>query len=382
MRSVGSFFLSVEAMDPGIGLCFRAGVLCIAMIWILGCGSLATARSSTLSAISNPASPHHTDYLEYRQGRLTEAQLMDRLPHIAMVGDSLSRDFYVSSFLSCVWRSKMNHGHDWFLDTDASANSVYSLYERLAQETPLVACEYSSVGGKVDSGGGGNRFLRSWFPLHFSQQTDLILQEKRFPDLVLLWIGHNNLNWVSMVDPRRQEDVETGLQNIVARFRKDYARQLGRLVERAQDQKQRRAVIVFGLVNFKSFFEARDAAEQLRKENPKLYPYFEVDYQHYESMKPEYRANMVKLALMINEELRAMVGEFNRKLGGDSQVRLEYSDALATFDLSDVEMIHRIDAWHPSSKGHSALAEAAFGALRPSLNFLGIVPLQKNTDSR
>jgi len=158
--------------------------------------------------------------------------------------------------------------------------------------------------------------------------------------------------------------------------------QLGRLVERAQEQKQRRAFIVFGLVNFKSFFEARDAAEQLRKENPKLYPYFYVDYKHYESMKPEYRANMVKLALIINEELRAMVGEFNSKLGGDSPVRLEYSDALATFDLSDVEMIHRMDAWHPSAKGHSALAEAAFGALRPSLNFLGIVPLQNNADSR
>src|SRR4030043_450091 len=68
---------------------------------------------------------------------LTEAQLMDHLPHIAMVGDSLSRDFYVSSLVSCVWRSKMNHRHNWFLDTDASANSVYSLYERLAQETPM-----------------------------------------------------------------------------------------------------------------------------------------------------------------------------------------------------------------------------------------------------
>ena len=382
MRSVGSFFLSVKAMNPGIGLCFLAGVLCIGMLWISGCGSLATARSSTLSAISNPASPHNTDYLEYQQGRLTEAQLMDRLPHIAMVGDSLSRDFYVSSFVSCVWRSKMNHGHDWFLDTDASANSVYSLYERLAQETPLVACEYSSVGGRVDSGGGGKRFFGSWFPLHFSQQTDLILEEKRFPDLVLLWIGHNNLNWVRSVDPRQQENVETGLQKIVANFRKGYTLQLGRLVERARDQKQRRAFIVFGLVNFKSFFEARDAAEKLRKDNPKLYPYFEVDYQHYESMKPEYRANMVKLALMINEELRAMVGEFNRKLGGDSPVRLEYSDALATIDLSDAESLHRIDAWHPSSKGHTMLAEAAFGALRPSLNFLGIVPLQKNTDSR
>ena len=383
MRSVGSFFLSVEAMDPGIGLCFRAAVLCMGMIWLSGCGSLATARSSTLSAISNPASPHHTDYLEYQQGRLTEAQLMDRLPHMAMVGDSLSRDFYVSSSLvSMVWRSKMNHGCDWFLDTDASANSVYSLYERLSQETPLVACEYSSVGGSVDSGGGGNRFLGSWLPLSFSQQTDLILAEKRFPDLVLLWIGHNNLHWEWFVDPRRPEDIETGLQKMATNFRQDYTRQLGRLVERALDQKQRRAFIVFGLVNFKSFFEARDAAEQLRKENPKLYPYFDAGYQRYESMKPEYRGNMVKLALMINEELRAMVGEFNRKLGGDSPVRLEYSDALATFDLSDVEMIHRMDAWHPSSKGHSALAEAVFGALRPSLNFLGIVPLQKNADSR
>jgi lysophospholipase L1-like esterase len=382
MRSVGSFFLSVEAMNPGIGLWFRAAVLCIGMLWITGCGSLTTARSSTLSAISNPASPHHTDYLEYQQGRLTKAQLLDRLPHIAMVGDSLSRDFYVSSLVSMIWRSKMNHGRDWFLDTDPSANSVYSLYERLAQETPLVAWEYSSAGGKVDSGGGGKRFLWFWYPLSFSQQTDLILEEKRFPDLVLLWIGHNNLHWEWVVDPRRPEEIETGLQKMAANFRQDYERQLGRLVERAREQKQRRAFIVFGLVNFKSFFEARDAAERLRKENPKLYPYFEVGYKHYESMKPEYRGNMVKLALMINEELRAMVGEFNRELGGDSPVRLEYSDALATADFSDVECLNRVDAWHPSVKGHGVLAEAAFGALRPSLNFLEIVPLQNNTDSR
>ena len=164
MRSVGSFFLSVKAMNPGIGRCFRAGVLCIGMLWILGCGSLVTARSSTLSVISNPASPHHTDYLEYQQGRLTEAQLLDRLPHIAMIGDSLSRDFYISSIASMVWRSKMNHRRDWFLDTDPSANSVYSLYERLARETPLVACEYSSVGGKVDSGGGRKRSSGPGFP--------------------------------------------------------------------------------------------------------------------------------------------------------------------------------------------------------------------------
>ena len=157
---------------------------------------------------------------------------MDRLPHIAMVGDSLSRDFYVSSLVSMIWRSKMNHGCDWFLDTDASASSIHSIYERLAQETPVVACEYSSVGGRVDSGGGGHWFCGSWYPFNFSQQVDLILKEQRFPDLVLIWIGHNNLHWEWVVDPRRPEEIEIGLQKMAANFRQDYARQLGRLVER------------------------------------------------------------------------------------------------------------------------------------------------------
>ncbi|MGC1404619.1 MAG: hypothetical protein WA974_17030, partial [Thermodesulfobacteriota bacterium] len=255
MKYIGSFFLSVQTMELGIGMGFGALALGIGMILISGCGSLLTARANTLSTVSDPASPHNGDYLEYQQGDLTKAQLLDRLPHIAMIGDSLSRNFYVSSLPSCVWRSKMNHGHDWFLDTDPSADSIYSVYERLAQETPLVACEYSSVGGRVDSGGGGQRFLGSWFPLSFSQQVDLILKEKRFPDLVLIWIGHNNLHWEWFVDPHRPEEIDIGLQKMAANFRKDYERQLGRLVERAREQKQRRAFIVFGLINFKSFFE-------------------------------------------------------------------------------------------------------------------------------
>jgi lysophospholipase L1-like esterase len=382
MRPVGSFFLAVLARYPGIGRRFRAGVLCIGMIWLSGCGSLVAARSSTLLGISNPGYPHHADYLEYQQGRLTKAQLTDRLPHVAMIGDSLSRDFYVSSIVSMIWRSKMHHRCNWFLDTDPSANSAYSLYERLAQETPLAACEYSSVGGWVDAGENRQRVLGSWFVFSFSQQVDLILAEIRFPDLVLIWIGHNNLRWTLSVDPHRPEEIETGLQKMAVLFRENYKRQLGRLVERAREQKERRAIIVFGLVDMNSFFEARDAAEQLRKKNPKLYPYFDVVLQRFESTKPEYRANMAKLALMYNEELRAMVGDFNRELGGDSPMRLEYSDALAAIDFSDVEVLQPIDAWHPSAKAHNLLAEAAFGALRPSLDFLEIVPLQKNADLR
>lgn len=350
----------------------RAAACGVGMLWVSGCSSLNCVNSSTLSTILDPASAHHADYLEYQQGRLTKAQLLDRLPYIALIGDSLSRDFFVSSFISSLWRSKMNHRRDWFLDVDASTNSVYSVYEHLERVTPLVASEYASVGGHVDSGAKVSRFLECWWPQRFSQQVDLILRNKRFPDLLMIWIGHNNLDWVTSVDSSQRDHAEDYLGKTADAFRQKYARQLGRLVDRAQDQKQRNAIIVFGLVNFRTFFVARDAAEELRRNDPRLYPYFEVDYQRFESMKPEYRGNMVKLALMMNEKLRDLVGEFNQQLAGDSLVRLEYSDALATVDISAADLIHPMDAWHPSPKGHSVLAVAAYGALGPSLNFLGI----------
>ena len=46
--------------------------------------------------------------------------------------------------------------------------------------------------------------------------------------------------------------------------------------------------------------------------------------------------------------------------------------ALATADLSRAELLHPIDGWHASVKGHNVLAEAAFSDLKPSLDFLGI----------
>jgi hypothetical protein len=74
---------------------------------------------------------------------------------------------------------------------------------------------------------------------------------------------------------------------------------------------------------------------------------------------------------MVNEELRDMVRELNRGAGAPN-LRLQYSDALATADLSRVELLHPVDAWHASVEGHNVLAEAAFRDLGPSLEFLGL----------
>jgi hypothetical protein len=66
------------------------------------------------------------------------------------------------------------------------------------------------------------------------------------------------------------------------------------------------------------------------------------------------------------------VSELNRELADKTKVRLQYSDALATADLSRVELLHPIDGWHASVEGHNVLADAAFRDLGPTLEFLGI----------
>ena len=76
---------------------------------------------------------------------------------------------------------------------------------------------------------------------------------------------------------------------------------------------------------------------------------------------------------MANEELRKMVEALNRELVQQTEhIQLRYSNALAAADLSRAELLHPIDGWHASVEGHNALADAAFGDLKPSLDFLGI----------
>jgi hypothetical protein len=147
-----------------------------------------------------------------------------------------------------------------------------------------------------------------------------------------------------------------------------------RLIEGARTRRQRVAVVVYGLVNFEAYFKGRETAERLRSQDPTRYPHLETTYKYFTSFRPFYRWNLIRLAAMVNEELRSMVSELRRELGENVNVQVRYSDALATADLSRVELLHAVDGWHASAEGHNVLAEAAFSDLGPSLKFLGIKP--------
>jgi lysophospholipase L1-like esterase len=325
-----------------------------------------------LERISEPASRFHSDYLAYRNGEITQAELITRLPHVAMVGDSVCTGVYISSTWGTFWRARTCRGNNWFLDTNPAPSGIQSVSKRLEKFSPFVAIECAGIGALVDHEGQRQNFFRRILRTrNFSGQIGDLLTMKRFPDLILISIGHNNVDWAWRSPTSELEQPESRLQRQSQDLRENFMRQMRRLIDPACIQRRRIAIMVYGLVNFQSYFIGREIAEHLRAQDASRYPHLQTTYKYFKSFRPAYRSNLVRLARMVNEELRAMVRELNRELTDNTNVRLQYSDALSTADLSRVELLHPIDGWHASVEGHDVLAEAAFRDLGPSLEFLG-----------
>jgi lysophospholipase L1-like esterase len=326
-----------------------------------------------LERIADPESPLHPDYLAYRNGEITRGELISRLPHVAMLGDSVCMGIYISSAWSTFWRSRSSRGKNWFLDLDA-ASSICSVSKNLETITPLVAIECAGVGALVDHQHGRQNLLRRILGTrNFSGQIGKLLQARRFPELILISIGHNNVDWAWRCPANELEEADERLKRLSEDFRQNYTRELRRLLQHAQTQQHRVAIVVFGLINFDSYFEGRAAVERLRESDRRLYPHLETTYKYFISFHPAYRRNLIQLTALMNEQLRAMVETLNRECADETEhIQLRYSNALATADLSRAELLHPIDGWHASVEGHNALASAAFSDLVSSLDFLGI----------
>ena len=331
--------------------------------------------ANVLERIAEPASRFYSDYLAYRNREITWAELVARLPHVAIIGDSVCTGVYVSSVLSTFWRARTCCGNNWFLDSNFSPASIRSVSRRLEKVSPFVALEYAGIGALVDREGERlNFFRRILRTRNFSGQLGQLLAAERFPDLVLIAIGHNNIDWAWRCPPSELDQPERRLRRQTQHFRENFERQMRRLIEGARRQRHRVAVVVYGLVNFEAYFKGREIAERLRRQDPGWYPHLETTYKYLRSFRPVYRSNLIRLARMVNEELRAMISELNCDLADNVNVQVRYSDALATADLSRAELLHPVDGWHASVEGHNVLAEAAFSDLGPSLEFLGIRP--------
>ena len=326
-----------------------------------------------LRRIAEPLSRFHSDYLAYWNRKITWHELIERLPHVAMIGDSVCTGVYISSIWSTFWRARTCRGNSWFLDTNPAPPGIRSVSKKLEEFAPFVAIECAGIGALVDHEGQRQNFFRRILRTrNFSGQIGDLLATRRFPDLILISIGHNNVDWAWRSPRGELQHPESRLQRQSQELRENFARQMRRLIDHAGMQDHPVAVVVYGLVNFESYFQGREIAERLRTQDTSRYPHLETTYKYLTSFRPAYRSNLIRLARMVNEELREMVSELHREFTDSAKVQVRYSDALATADLSRAELLHPIDGWHASIEGHNVLAEAAFADLGPSLEFLGI----------
>src|SRR6266480_876581 len=212
--------------------------------------------ANVLDRIGEPGSRFYPDYLAYRNREITRAELVARLPHVAMIGDSVCTGVYVSSVLSTFWRARTCSGNNWFLDTGPSRAGIRSVSKRLEELTPFVAMEYAGIGALVDHENERQNFFRRILRTrNFSGQIGQLLATERFPDLVLIAIGHNNVDWAWRSPRSELEQPERRLQRQSRNFRENFARQMRRLIEGALKQQHRVAVVVYGLINFEGYFK-------------------------------------------------------------------------------------------------------------------------------
>jgi hypothetical protein len=264
---------------------------------------------------------------------------------LACIGDSLSTGFSVRSPLASVWAARFRRTQGWF---DGTAPGLRSLASRLRETLPVNARSLATVSAHALPVVRSLISHRLFGTRHLAGQIDAVLAQPCLPDIVLMWIGHNDLDYV-VGGHRDFQALAAGIAGAVWS-------QADRLCRNARFAAGPRLVVVFGLVGFARFFLARDRAADLRSANPHLYPHFNDGYAVFPSMLPASRAGMIETALMTNACLRARLDEVPPERG---LVRLVYSDALFATDLSRADTLADSDAWHPSVHGHNLLAESA-----------------------
>jgi hypothetical protein len=274
---------------------------------------------------------------------------------IAAIGDSLTTGFHVSSPLGMIWLARARVLRNWFVDTSGSIDSVF---ERLGRTRTVVAYQYSTVAANVDSGSQKTLVDRLLATRHFSEQVTRVRRLPRFPDVVLVWIGHNNLDWAEHLHLKGSYS-DSVLERLKDQFVESFRHQLLRLVAGAASARHPVGIVVFALVDFSRFFAARRKAEKIRQESGRQYPRFSDGYLYFASLRPEHSSGMIQLAAAINRELSGLVDRLCSK-GLPLHVVLRYSTALHDADISSEVALSSVDAWHPSLVGHSLLAASAY----------------------
>jgi hypothetical protein len=331
------------------------------LLWL----SVAVDRKSYLDSVECLRRQRYRRYHGPTDRLVPRVRLQTSERTISLIGDSLSTAFCVTSPPAMLFRMWRRWQPNWFLGLGQHENLNLSVLERICAFGPARGIQHASVSARVDAGDARSLLDRLTDTWHFSHQVDELLSGS-FPDILLIWIGHNDVDW----KPQKDDCTHDSLVTLADIFVGRYEIQLRRLLNAALADAKTTVVVVFGLIDFRSFFEARKEAECRRDRDRRLFPYMETDYRYFVSMKPEFREGMIKLADIYNQRLSLLCQKVSEELSG-TNVRVVYSNAMAEIKIDCADFLSPIDAWHPSVRGHSIVAQGAFPIVCRQAHFLG-----------
>lgn len=259
-------------------------------------------------------------------------------PDIVLFGDSLCTSFYVSKVPETMLRARRSANKGgWPELTGLNINPYTSVSAYLDPCPPSIRLRSKLVLGAKS--------------IH--QKIKFFVKENNVhPRVYLTALGHNNLDWKADILKRKMT---------FAKFLKVYPQEIAEKTIESQKLIIRKMprpnsdlpqkILISGLVNFEEFFV-------IRKKRV-----VEVGIQYsglaediFESLRPEYQKNLLKLRNQINEKLEEEVKR-QREFFKSYNYDLQYVDFYQNLPLIDPKILHESDSWHLSEHGHRYFAD-------------------------
>ena len=307
-----------------------------------------------------------------------EGNPLTRPLSVALLGDSLSWDFFFRGNTQSKWKSvvadtsialsikagNMGYLGGWFSDTQVGLPE--SFIEKVGRNLSVI----HSVNYAVPMANLGVR--QDWRERAIGMMSFLdqvkFMKKRLPPSVTIVWIGHNELDW------RRYTSVfdlnSAFIQRLINKVNNDYQRgfdTLNHFLSKNIREGEERVVVYMGLVNLDSFFKERNRCLTQKNKNSSLYPYFyPAEERAYLSLKKEHSEGMIQWGLELNRKIKDLVEFYQAH--PQRGLYVYYSQAFAGITPKEMQgALHPKDAWHPSIKGHHLLAEKAFESIAPIL---------------
>ncbi|MBS1959456.1 MAG: DUF1573 domain-containing protein [Bdellovibrionales bacterium] len=300
--------------------------------------------------------------------------LIRKLPKFVWIGDSLSKDFYVSSnLLGTLSRVRNNNQSDLFFDQ--ANDDVTSFSELVSAQQPAYFVNLARPGASIAR------------PLSFTDrkvirkknlrdQINNVLSMLDTPDYIGIWLGHNDLDWRADISPNQTFDEfkNATLDRVSKTLVADLKFLIGGLKGGLKKEDKKVAIMVYGIGNIEEYLlRARPVVDKLHAQNPKIYPNSQGPvYSQCPSLRPENRAKLIEMYRAMSQKLQSAVNDYIAKANIPSNIRVEYSGALDNLEYGNPENLNATDGWHLSTRGKNVGAQAIFNSSAAALDFLGL----------